>query len=159
MYAYIVHESPPPKLLGSSAVGKCYICSMRQIAAIALLATSPAWAGNFATCVLDKMPGTQNDVAAVAIYQVCRAKHGSSRPWRRARGAASSLPIRVPSAPPKRPETPAATGRRSLSGRLVGSCMTSRTPSINTTASLQALFSPRLPRTSCRRTGPASGFS
>ena len=50
---------------------------MRHIAAIALLATSPAWAANFATCILDKMPGTQNDVAASAIYQVCRAKHGS----------------------------------------------------------------------------------
>lgn len=99
--------------------------ALQEIAALLLvLAAAPAFAANFATCVLHKMPGTQNDVAAVAIYQVCRAKHGSSRPWRRARGAASSLPIRVPSAPPKRPETPAATGRRSLSGQLVGSCMT-----------------------------------
>ena len=62
--------------------------ALQEIAALLLvLAAAPAFAANFATCVLHKMPGTQNDVAAVAIYQVCRAKHGSSRPWRRARGA------------------------------------------------------------------------
>ena len=45
---------------------------------IALLfaACAPAWAANYATCILDKMPGTQNDVAAQAIYQVCNSKHG-----------------------------------------------------------------------------------
>ena len=52
--------------------------ALQEIAALLLvLAAAPAFAANFATCVLDKMPGTQNDVAAVAIYQVCRAKHGS----------------------------------------------------------------------------------
>ena len=44
--------------------------------ALLLLAAAPAWAGNFATCILDKMPGTQNDVAANAVYQVCNSKHG-----------------------------------------------------------------------------------
>lgn len=44
------------------------------IAALALLC-SPAFAANFATCILDKMPGTQNDVAAQAVYQVCLADH------------------------------------------------------------------------------------
>ena len=49
---------------------------MRHLAAIALLAAAPAFAANFATCLLDKLPGTQNDVAAQAIYQVCNSKHG-----------------------------------------------------------------------------------
>ena len=45
------------------------------ITAAILLATAQAHAGNFATCILDKMPGTQNDVAAVAVYQICNSKH------------------------------------------------------------------------------------
>ena len=49
---------------------------MRHLAAIALLAAAPAFAANFATCLLDKLPGTQNDVAAQSIYQVCNSKHG-----------------------------------------------------------------------------------
>lgn len=36
---------------------------------------APAIAANFATCVLDKLPGTANDVAAQAVYQVCRGEH------------------------------------------------------------------------------------
>ena len=44
--------------------------------ALLLLAAAPAWAANYATCILDKMPGTANDVAAQAIYQVCKSKHG-----------------------------------------------------------------------------------
>ena len=48
----------------------------RPLAALLLTLAAPAWAGNFATCILDKMPGTQNDVAAQAIYQVCNSKHG-----------------------------------------------------------------------------------
>ena len=31
---------------------------MRPIAALLLTLAAPAWAGNFATCILDKMPGT-----------------------------------------------------------------------------------------------------
>ena len=48
----------------------------RPITALLLAACAPAWAANFATCLLDKLPGTQNDVAAQAIYQVCNSKHG-----------------------------------------------------------------------------------
>ncbi len=36
---------------------------------------APAMAANFATCLLDKLPGTANDVAAQAVYQVCRVEH------------------------------------------------------------------------------------
>ncbi len=46
------------------------------LAPLLLLACSSAMAANFATCLLDKLPGTQNDVAAQAIYQVCKSKHG-----------------------------------------------------------------------------------
>ena len=35
----------------------------------------PALAANMATCLLDKLPGTQNDVAAQAVFQVCSAEH------------------------------------------------------------------------------------
>lgn len=38
--------------------------------AIALLPL-PALAGNFATCLLDKLPAVQNDIAAHAAYQAC----------------------------------------------------------------------------------------
>lgn len=40
------------------------------IAVLALVA-SPAFAGDYATCLLDKLPGVANDVAARAIVQVC----------------------------------------------------------------------------------------
>ena len=45
------------------------------LAAILLLCSPAAYAANFATCILDKMPGTQNDIAASAVYQVCQGKH------------------------------------------------------------------------------------
>lgn len=45
------------------------------IAAIALFCSPAAFAANFANCILGKMPGTQNDVAANAVYQVCQGKH------------------------------------------------------------------------------------
>jgi len=41
----------------------------------ALVLTSSAVAGNFATCILDKMPSAQNDSAAAAIMQVCGQKY------------------------------------------------------------------------------------
>lgn len=37
--------------------------------------SSPAMAGNFATCILDRMPGSQNDAATRAIMEVCRQKY------------------------------------------------------------------------------------
>lgn len=39
------------------------------------LAAPSAFASNFATCLLDNLPGTQNDIAASAVYQVCQGKH------------------------------------------------------------------------------------
>jgi len=48
---------------------------MRLMLATLALAASPAFAANFATCLLDKLPGTQNDVAASAVYQVCTSEH------------------------------------------------------------------------------------
>ena len=41
----------------------------------ALFLCTPALAANMATCLLDKLPGTQNDVAAQAVFQVCSAEH------------------------------------------------------------------------------------
>lgn len=63
---------------------------MRTAVFLAGLLPSIATAGNFATCLLDKLPGVQNDVAAQAVYQVCVAQHpgafeavkqGSGRGW------------------------------------------------------------------------------
>lgn len=49
---------------------------MRYLYALLLLAASaPAVAANFATCLLDKLPSAQNDVAAQANMQVCLKKH------------------------------------------------------------------------------------
>ncbi|WP_332874578.1 hypothetical protein [Delftia acidovorans] len=42
---------------------------------LCLAAAGPALAANMATCLLDKLPGTQNDVAAQAVFQVCSAEH------------------------------------------------------------------------------------
>ena len=36
-----------------------------------LLAAAPAMAGNFATCLLDKMPGSVNGATHAAIYRTC----------------------------------------------------------------------------------------
>ena len=67
-----------------------YNGSMKAALFIAALLPSIATAGDFATCLLDKLPGVQNDVAAQAVYQVCNAKHpgafgpvkqGSGRGW------------------------------------------------------------------------------
>ena len=53
----------------------CYSTPMRIATVLLLLAAAPAFAANYATCILDKMPGAQNDVAATAVYQVCIAEH------------------------------------------------------------------------------------
>jgi len=45
------------------------------LASAALLLASPAMAANYATCILDKAPAAQNDVAAHAIMQSCLAEH------------------------------------------------------------------------------------
>lgn len=63
---------------------------MKTVAALAALLPSIALAGNFATCLLDKLPAVQNDVAAHAVYQSCLDAHvgglasvpqGSARGW------------------------------------------------------------------------------
>ncbi len=43
--------------------------------AAGLCVAGHALAANMATCLLDKLPGTQNDVAAQAVFQVCSAEH------------------------------------------------------------------------------------
>lgn len=48
---------------------------MRRFLALLLLAASPAWAANFATCILDKAPGVANDTAAHAVHQLCMSEH------------------------------------------------------------------------------------
>lgn len=53
-----------------------YIPPIRPIYAIILAATAaPAFAANYAACVLDKMPGVANDVAAQAVYNSCLEKY------------------------------------------------------------------------------------
>lgn len=36
---------------------------------------APAFAANYASCILDKMPGLANDVAANAVRQMCMSQH------------------------------------------------------------------------------------
>lgn len=47
----------------------------RWIFAALALAASPAYAANYATCILDKMPGTQNGAAHAAVIQTCIQEH------------------------------------------------------------------------------------
>lgn len=64
---------------------------MRRALIIALFLIAPAtWAGDFATCILDKAPGVANDTAAQAVYQLCLSENpggiqavaqGSGRGW------------------------------------------------------------------------------
>lgn len=63
----------------------------QQSLLIALLSASTmALAGNVATCLLDELPGVQNDPAAMATYKMCLEKfrggldtvaQGSGRGW------------------------------------------------------------------------------
>lgn len=55
-----------------------------------LLFSAPAMAANFATCILDKMPGSANHAMHAAVVQLCLADHsagftgviqGSGRGW------------------------------------------------------------------------------
>lgn len=48
---------------------------IRWFIAALTLAAAPAWAANYAMCILDKAPGAANDVAAHAIYQLCLAEN------------------------------------------------------------------------------------
>ncbi len=48
---------------------------MRPALACLLMISAPAWAANYAECVLGKAPGAANDVAAQAIHQLCLAEN------------------------------------------------------------------------------------
>lgn len=50
---------------------------MSYLPALLLLAAAPAWAANFATCLLDKLPGTQNGAVHAAVFQTCGQEHPS----------------------------------------------------------------------------------
>lgn len=63
---------------------------LRLLPLFVVLTSAPAWASNYATCILDRMGKAQNDVAASAVHQVCSAEHpggldavaqGSGRGW------------------------------------------------------------------------------
>lgn len=45
-------------------------------AALTFFSTS-TFAANFATCILDKMPGTQNGAVHAAVFQTCGQEHPS----------------------------------------------------------------------------------
>lgn len=44
---------------------------MRTAVIVLGLLSSHAMAANYATCLLEKLPGTQNDIAAQAVHQLC----------------------------------------------------------------------------------------
>ncbi len=48
---------------------------MKSILPILLALPVTAFAGNFAECILDKVPGVQNDNAAAAAFQVCNTRY------------------------------------------------------------------------------------
>ena len=48
---------------------------IRLIFATLTAACAPAWAANYATCILDKAPGVANDTAAHAVHQLCMSEH------------------------------------------------------------------------------------
>lgn len=65
---------------------------MRNLATLLCLVAAPAIAAgsNFAECIIDRMPGAQNDAVAGAIARTCLAEHpggitavpqGSGRGW------------------------------------------------------------------------------
>lgn len=64
-----------PAKAGLLVAGLWYIRPMRRFLALLLLAASPAWAANYATCILDKAPGVANDTAANAVHQLCLSEH------------------------------------------------------------------------------------
>ena len=47
----------------------------RTLPTLLLLTAAPVFAANYATCILDTLPGTQNDVAAYAAMQVCQGNY------------------------------------------------------------------------------------
>ena len=45
------------------------------LACAALFVCTTAWAGNFAECILDKLPGTANQPTHGAVFQACAKKY------------------------------------------------------------------------------------
>lgn len=55
--------------------------AMRHLQFLVVLAlASPAWASNYAECILDRAPKAQNDVAAGAIHEVCLSENPGGLP-------------------------------------------------------------------------------
>lgn len=48
---------------------------MKTLIALLLIAPATCIAGNYATCLLDKMPGIENDAIAMATNKVCHDKY------------------------------------------------------------------------------------
>lgn len=48
---------------------------IRWIFAALTFAAAPAFAANYATCILDRAPGVANDTAAHAVYQLCLSEN------------------------------------------------------------------------------------
>lgn len=55
--------------------------STRMIALALTMSPTIAFAGNFATCLLDKLPGVQNDSTAMAINKLCLDKYPDGLTW------------------------------------------------------------------------------
>lgn len=70
----------------------CYIVSMHlSVLILFAIFVGPAVATNFVTCVLDKLPGTANDVAAQAVYQLCLSHTLGRAPLQRSSTGTPSL--------------------------------------------------------------------
>lgn len=54
--------------------------TLRALALAALLVPAAASAGNFAECILERVPGLENNHAANAAHQVCIAKYPGGLP-------------------------------------------------------------------------------
>ena len=50
-------------------------CPCRIVTALLLASCGPVFAGNFAECLLDRLPGTANQPTHGAVFQVCTKDH------------------------------------------------------------------------------------
>lgn len=60
--------------------GNLVLMQKLQTCLFAALLPTQALAGNFATCLLDKLPSLQNDIAAQAVYQHCEGMYPTGLP-------------------------------------------------------------------------------
>ena len=49
--------------------------SLRSVSAVLALLSGPVSAANYATCLLDKLPGVQNQGASVSAVRVCQGEY------------------------------------------------------------------------------------